>query len=114
MTIHDIRCRQAAAIPVIVIAVGAELVRRAFRYSWKGDLIATVIMTFSTFGYYGQIWFNRDFTYESAVAEMPAGYADTLMAVSPAWALPNDYRLLFLKTVCPLPHHRRLESFRRS
>lgn len=40
----------------------------------------------SSFGYYGQIWFNRDYTYECAVEEMPAGYADTLMAVSPTWA----------------------------
>ena len=45
-------------------------------------------MTFSSFGYYGQIWFNRAYTYECAIEEMPAGYADTLMAVSPAWALP--------------------------
>ena len=75
-------------IPVIVIAVAAELVRKTFGYSWKGDLIGTVIMTFSTFGYYGQIWFNRDYTYECAVAEMPAGYADTLMTVSPGWVLP--------------------------
>ena len=53
-----------------------------------GDVIATVIMTFSTFGFYGQIWFNRAFTYEAAVEEMPTGYADTLMACSPTWALP--------------------------
>ena len=45
-------------------------------------------MSFSSFGYYGQIWFNRTFTYDSAVAEMPAGYADKLMVVSPAWTLP--------------------------
>lgn len=50
-------------------------------------MIATVIMTFSSFGYYGQIWFNRDYTYECAVEEMPAGYADGLMAASPAWSL---------------------------
>ena len=54
--------------------------------SCVGDLIGTVIMSFSSFGYYGQIWFNRDYTYECAVEEMPAGYADTLMAVSPTWA----------------------------
>lgn len=75
-------------IPLLVILVLAEAVRAVFKYNWTGDLIATAIMTFSTFGYYGQIWFNRDFTYESAVAEMPAGYADGLMAVSPTWALP--------------------------
>lgn len=45
-------------------------------------------MTFSTFGFYGQIWFNRDFTYTEAIEEMSAGYADTLMSVSPAWSLP--------------------------
>ena len=41
-----------------------------------------------TAGYYGQIWFNRDYTYECAVEEMPAGYAETLMQYSPNWALP--------------------------
>ena len=50
-------------------------------------MIGTVIMTFSSFGYYGQIWFNRDYTYECAVEEMPAGYAESLMAASPAWSL---------------------------
>ena len=51
-------------------------------------MVSTVIMTFSTFGFYGQIWFNRDFTYSEAIEEMPAGYADTLMNSSPAWTLP--------------------------
>ena len=59
---------------------------------WTGNLSifvpAVTPMTFSSFGYYGQIWFNRAYTYECAVEEMPAGYADTLMAVSPTWALP--------------------------
>ncbi len=83
--------RDAAAwhvIPLIVITVLAEVIRAAFRYSPKGDVIAAIPMTFSSFGYYGQIWFNRTYTYECAVEEMRAGYADTLMAVSPAWALP--------------------------
>ena len=75
-------------IPLIVIAVLAEIVRAAMKYSWSGDVIATILMTFSSFGYYGQIWLNRAYTYESAVEEMPAGYADGLMAVSPTWALP--------------------------
>lgn len=75
-------------IPVIVIAVLAEAVRAAFRYNRAGDVISTVIMSFSTFGYYGQIWFNRDYTYQCALEEMPAGYADALMAASPSWALP--------------------------
>lgn len=75
-------------IPVIVIAITAEIVRAVSKYSWKGDVISTAIMSFSSFGYYGQIWFNRDFTYEAAIEEMRAGYGDTLMAVSPAWALP--------------------------
>ena len=74
-------------IPIIIIAVLAEVVRAITKYTWTGDVIATVIMSFSTFGYYGQIWFNRDYTYECAVEEMPAGYADGLMAASPVWAL---------------------------
>ena len=75
-------------IPLIIMAVLAEAIRGINKYNWTGDLAATVIMSFSSFGYYGQIWFNRAFTYDSAVAEMPAGYAEKLMAVSPAWALP--------------------------
>ena len=75
-------------IPLIVITVLAELIRAAFKYSWTGDVIATILMTFSSFGYYGQIWFNRTYTYECAIEEMPAGYADTLMALSPTWMLP--------------------------
>ena len=74
-------------VPLIVIAILTELVRAVSRYSRSGDVTGTVIMSFSTFGYYGQIWFNRAYTYECAVEEMPAGYADTLMALSPAWAL---------------------------
>lgn len=49
---------------------------------------AAVLMSFSSFGYYGQIWFNRAYTYECAVEEMPAGYGDTLMSVSPVWVFP--------------------------
>ena len=74
-------------IPIIIIAVLAEAVRAITKYTWSGDVIATVIMSFSSFGYYGQIWFNRDYTYECAIEEMPAGYADSLMAASPVWAL---------------------------
>ena len=75
-------------IPLIVITAAAEVIRAMCGYGRNGDVIATIIMTFSTFGYYGQIWFNRAYTYECAVEEMPAGYADALMAVSPAWVLP--------------------------
>ncbi len=75
-------------IPLVVIVVLAEVIRTASKYSWTGDVIATILMTFSSFGYYGQIWFNRTYTYECAVEEMPAGYADALMAASPTWALP--------------------------
>ena len=75
-------------VPLIVIGVMAELIRFATKYNWTGDVVSTVIMTFSTFGFYGQIWFNRDFTYSEAIEEMPAGYADTLMNCSPVWALP--------------------------
>ena len=56
-------------IPLIVITVLAELIRAAFKYSWTGDVIATILMTFSSFGYYGQIWFNRTYTYECAIEE---------------------------------------------
>ena len=75
-------------LPLIVIAVLAEAVRGMTNYSWSGDVAGTVLMSFSSFGYYGQIWFNRVYTYECAVEEMPAGYGDTLMSVSPAWAFP--------------------------
>ena len=75
-------------LPVIIIAILAEIIRLIFQYNAAGNLIAAVIMSFSTFGYYGQIWFNRDYTYECAVEEMPAGYAEALMNYSPAWALP--------------------------
>ena len=75
-------------VPFLVIGIVAEVVRAVSKYNWTGDVISTAIMTFSTFGFYGQIWFNRDFTYTEAIEEMPAGYADTLMSCSPAWALP--------------------------
>ena len=75
-------------IPVILIALLAEAVRALFHYHWTGNLIAAVIMTFSSFGYYGQIWFNRAYTYQCALEEMPAGYGDTLMASSPVWSFP--------------------------
>ena len=75
-------------VPLIVITVLAEIVRAMAKYSWAGDIVAAVLMSFSSFGYYGQIWFNRTYTYECAVEEMPAGYGDTLMSVSPVWAFP--------------------------
>ena len=75
-------------VPLFVIAVLAEVIRSVFRYNWAGDVIAAAVMSFSTFGYYGQIWFNRAYTYECAVEEMPVGYGDKLMAVSPSWTLP--------------------------
>ena len=75
-------------VPLIVITALAEIVRAMAKYSRAGDIAATVLMSFSSFGYYGQIWFNRAYTYKCAVEEMPAGYGDTLMSVSPAWAFP--------------------------
>ena len=75
-------------VPLIVITVLAEIVRGLTNYSWAGDVVGTVLMSFSSFGYYGQIWFNRAYTYECAVEEMPAGYGDTLISVSPVWAFP--------------------------
>ena len=74
---------------LLVMIVVAELLRRAFGYdSWKGLKWSSVAMCFSNFGYSMCIWLMRDFTYSEAVEEMPAGYADTLMKVSPAWTLP--------------------------
>lgn len=75
-------------IPVVIIAVLAEAVRALGKYSFPADAAATVLMSFSSFGYYGQIWFNRAYTYECALEEMPEGYGDALMSVSPAWSLP--------------------------
>ena len=75
-------------VPLIVITVLAEGVRGITNYSQAGDVVGTVLMSFSSFGYYGQIWFNRAYTYECAVEEMPAGYGDALMSVSPVWAFP--------------------------
>ena len=75
-------------LPLVVMGVLAELVRAGRKYDWKGDVLSTVIMSFSTFGFYGQIWLNRAYTYECAIEEMPAGYADTLMACSPIWTFP--------------------------
>ena len=54
-------------VPPVMIAVLAEVIRAAFHYSWSGDVVAAAVMTFSSFGYYGQIWFNRAYTYECAV-----------------------------------------------
>lgn len=34
------------------------------------------------------IWLMRDFTYSETLAEMPAGYGDVLMKVSPMWTFP--------------------------
>ena len=75
-------------VPLIVITVLAEAVRGMTNYDRVGDVVGTVLMSFSSFGYYGQIWFNRAYTYECAIEEMPAGYGDTLMSVSPVWAFP--------------------------
>ncbi len=75
-------------VPLIVITVLSEAVRGMTNYDRVGDVVGTVLMSFSSFGYYGQIWFNRAYTYECAVEEMPAGYGDTLMSVSPIWAFP--------------------------
>ena len=42
-------------VPLIVIAVLAEAVRGMTNYSWSGDIVGTVLMSFTSFGYYGQI-----------------------------------------------------------
>jgi len=77
------------AVPVIILGILAEVVGSIMgNDKWRTIVTKSVIMSFATFGYYGQIWLNRDFTYESAVEEMPTGYADTLMNCSPTWAFP--------------------------
>ena len=77
------------AVPAVILAVIAEAVGVIMgNDKWKTVVAKSMIMSFATFGYYGQIWFNRDFTYEAALEEMPAGYADGLMSCSPGWALP--------------------------
>ena len=76
-------------VPVVVIGILAEITGLIIgNEKWLTIVVKSVIMSFSTFGYYGQIWFNRDYTYDCAIDEMPAGYADTLMKLSPAWSLP--------------------------
>ncbi len=77
------------ALPIIIIGILAEIAGLVIgNDKWSAVVVKSVIMSFSTFGYYGQIWFNRDFTYDCAIEEMPEGYAETLMNSSPAWALP--------------------------
>ena len=76
-------------VPIIVIGILAEIAGLVIgNEKWLAIVVKSVIMSFSTFGYYGQIWFNRDYTYDCAIDEMPAGYADTLMKLSPVWSLP--------------------------
>ena len=77
------------AVPVIVISVVAEVLGLVMgNDKWKTIVAKSVIMSFVTFGFYGQIWLNRAYTYECSIEEMSAGYADTLMACSPVWAFP--------------------------
>ena len=77
------------ALPAIVLAIVAEIIGAVMgNDKWNTVVAKSVIMSYTTFGYYGQIWFNRDFTYEAAIEEMPAGYADGLMSCSPGWAFP--------------------------
>lgn len=68
-------------VPLIVIADLAAAVRRMANYSRTGDVIGTFLMSFSSFGYFGQILFNRAYICECVVKEMPAG--DT-----PQWGVP--------------------------
>ena len=76
-------------VPIIVIGVLAEIAGLVLgNEKWLTIVVKSVIMSFSTFGYYAQIWLNRDYTYDCAIDEMPSGYADTLMKLSPAWSLP--------------------------
>ena len=73
----------------IILGILAEAVGLIFGNSkWNTIVIKSVIMSFGTFLAYGQIWLNRDFTYESAVEDVSADYADALMSCSPGWAFP--------------------------
>ena len=77
-----------------VMILLAEFLRRLFGYeSWNGLQWSAIVMCFSNFGYSMCIWLMRDFTYHEALAEMPEGYADTLMRVSPAWTFPTTLLL---------------------
>ena len=77
------------AVPILAISVLTEVVGLIMGYdSWKSIVTRSTIMSFASFGYYGQIWLNRAYTYECAIEEMPTGYADTLMACSPVWTFP--------------------------
>ncbi len=76
-------------VPIVVIGILAELIGLILgNEKWLAIVIKSIIMSFSTFGYYGQIWLNRKYTYDCAIDEMPTGYADTLMKLSPMWSLP--------------------------
>ena len=76
-------------VELFVMLLLAEFLRRLLGYeSWNGLKWSAVVMCFSNFGYSMCIWLMRDFTYHEALAEMPEGYADTLMRVSPLWVFP--------------------------
>lgn len=74
---------------LLVMITLAELIQYLCGYDkWAGLLLSSVVMCFSNFGYSMCIWLMRDFTYSEAITEMPAGYADKLMEVSPMWTFP--------------------------
>lgn len=74
---------------LLVMIILAELIRYLCVYDkWAGLLLSSVVMCFSNFGYSMCIWLMSDFTYSEAIAEMPTGYADKLMEVSPMWIFP--------------------------
>ena len=42
-------------VPLIIITVLAEIARAMAKYNWVGEIVGVVLMSFSSFGYYGQI-----------------------------------------------------------
>lgn len=83
----DISWYKVAELSAMILL--AELIRYLCGYESRNGLQwSAVVMSFSNFGYSMCIWLMRDFTYHEALAEMPEGYADTLMRVSPLWTFP--------------------------
>ena len=73
----------------IILGIAAEVVGLICGNSkWSTIVTKSVIMSFVPFLAYGQIWLNRDFTYECAIEDMSVEYADSLMNCSPSWAFP--------------------------
>lgn len=89
LVIIIVDCSWYKITELLAMIVLAELLRLIFGYeSWTGLLLSSIVMSFSNFGYSMCIWLMRDFTYSEALEEMPTGYAEKLMEVSPMWTFP--------------------------